>query len=71
MSIALAFLMAWSAFTGWVIFLGGAETIEGTFAARLLSPFSARRPNARRIKALVGSAWFVYISLFVLWVSLI
>jgi hypothetical protein len=71
MSIILAFLIAWCAFALWVVFFGGAEILEGTFAARLLSPFSPRRPSAGRIRAFVGAQALAYLFLAALWWSLV
>jgi hypothetical protein len=70
MSTIVPFLVAWSVFTVWVVFLGGAEILEGRLGARLFVHFFAHRWGARGIKVYVGGLWFGFIILFALWEAL-
>jgi len=66
MSTIVAFLVAWSVFTAWVVFFDGAETLEGKFGARILVHYFAHRWKARTIKVYVGGLWFGFVVLLVL-----
>jgi len=66
MSTIVAFLVAWSVFTAWVVFFGGAETLEGKFGASIFVGYLAHRCNARTIKVYVGGLWFGFVVLLAL-----
>jgi hypothetical protein len=67
MSAIVAFLVAWSVFTAWVVFFGGAEIIEGKVGVRVFLLYFPRRWKARSIKAYVGALWFGFVVLLLLW----
>ena len=67
MNTIVAFLVAWSVFTTWVVFFGGAETLEGKFGARIFVHYFAHRWKARTIKVYVGGLWFGFVVLLALW----
>ena len=48
-----------TAFTGWMLFLGGAEEVEGSFLAALLFDAWAPRWSDEGLKIFVGGVWFL------------
>lgn len=69
MSGALVFLIVWSAFATWIIFLGGAELLDGTMGGRVLIHWFSNRWGTKGIKLYIGIIWVGVIVLYLAWRS--
>jgi hypothetical protein len=55
----VAIFVACNLFCAWVLFWGGAESLEGSFLARLLIHQQAPRWSAQGIKLYLGLSWVI------------